>query len=421
MDSAKFREPSFIAASMACIASSVSFLLFLIILIIRPESQPIPDPRASELRQLKAEVGDLQSLVTRLGEEMKPMQTVASAEMEAKKGRQVEFNEALSKATEHLTMKEFAESHDYLLVASRISDTDRRLFNAVVEFIGKAKDSQDDEIVALAEDLLDRANLLVHFQSPKDVESSRKCLADLRAAFPVPPTKPQPESRSEPISRLIELANDNNRPIELRTMAVERARNALDEAWIDSSPSPRETGDDLTPDKIELLRKKAEEAEKGCVAKLFESSQAGIAKWLEETGKLIDEKNNTSQRTPAFMGDIDKAISRGIDLLQEVTPYAKSGVKGAPELSLKIEQRVGSLQRWKTWLSNREALEKIRAADTKDTAAETGLISMAKIDESLLAPYVAERYAEVWKKLFDSLSEDKKVEMTKQRVLRSIQ
>ncbi len=418
MESEKFKEPSFLAASAACILSVITLLL-LLTLPSGTASTTSTDSSVGELRQLKAQIAELQTLLARLADEMKAMQAVASTEAQAKEGQQAEFGEALSKAADHLKKGEFDEAHDFLLVASRISATDRRLFDAVTDFIGKAKESRDDEIVALAEDLLDRGDSLVHFQSPRDVESARKRLAEMRASFPAPPKKPEPEPRSEPIRRLIELANDNKRPIELRIKATERAKNALDDAWIDSSP--KEMGDDLTPDKIEDFRKKAEEAEKGCIVKLLESSQGGTAKWLDETGKLIDEKRNASQKTSTLLGDIDKAITRGIDLLQEVTPYAKSGVKGAQEVSSKLEQRIGSLQRWKTWLYNREALEKIRAADTKDIAAETGLLSMAMIDESLLAPYVTERYAEVWKKLFDSLSEDRKVEMTKRRVLRSIQ
>ena len=411
MDSVKFKEPSFIAASMACLLSVLS-------LILHPASPPQPDSRASELRQLKAEVGNLHSLVSRIGDEMKPMLTVASAEERAKLEQKDEFDDALSKADENLKREKFAQAHEYLLVASRISATDSRLFNAVVGFISKAMISQDNEIVALAEDLLDRGDSLVHFQSPKNVESSREKLAEMREVFPIPPKKPEPESSSDPIRRLIELASNTKYPIVVRSKAIERAKNALDEAWIDSSP--KESGDDLTPDKIEELRKKAEDAEKSCFEEMFKSHQVGSTKWVEATDQLINDYKNASQKPSAFLGEIEKHILRGIDLVQEVIPYAKLGVKGAQELSSKIEQRVGTLQRWKIWLYNQEALSKIRDANTKNMAVETGLLSMAKIDESLLAPYITERYAEVWKKLFDSLDENKKVEMTKKRVLKTI-
>jgi hypothetical protein len=244
MESDKFKEPSFLAASVACILSVITLLLLLTLPSGTASTTP-PDSSAGELRQLKAQVGELQALLARLADEMKPMQAVASAETQAKEGQQADFGEALSKAADHLKKGEFAEAHDYLLVASRISATDRRLFDAVTEFIGKAKESRDDEVVALAEDLLDRGGSLVHFQSPRDVESARKRLADLRAAFPAPPKRPEPEPRSEPIRRLIELASNKDLPVELRTKAVERAKNALDEAWIDSSQSSREPGSPL--------------------------------------------------------------------------------------------------------------------------------------------------------------------------------
>lgn len=418
MDSDKFKEPSFVAASAACLLS----LIALLTLLFSRASTPSHDPRANELSQLKTEVGNLQSLVTRLSEEMKPMQAVTSAETQAKEGQQTEFNEALSEAVERLKKDEFAPAHDYLLVASRISATDGRLFIAVVEFIGKAKDSQDDEVVALAEDLLDRADSLVHFQSPKNVERSRKRLADLRAAFPAPPKKPEPEPRSGPIRRLIELASNKVLPVELRSKAAERAKNALDEAMIDSPASPKEPGDDLTPDTIKEFQKKAEEAENGCVVELFKRSRTSAQEWLGSSGKLRDEGMPASpELAKGYIEKLAKAIDQGMDRLQEVVPFAKSENVDAQKLLTDLQQRVGSLQRWKTWLYNREALDKIRAADTKNMAAEAGLLSMATIDESLLAPYVAEKYAEVWKKLFDKLDENKKVEMTMRRVLKTIQ
>jgi hypothetical protein len=418
MNKERLKEPSFIAASLGCIISSLSFL----ILAFRPTSIPNPEPRASELRQLKAEVGTLQSLVTRLGEEMKPMQTVASAETQSKVAQQAEFTEALSKAAEQLKKGEFAEAHDYLLVASRVSATDPRLFDAVTEFIGKAKDSQDEEVVALAEDLLDRGDSLVHFQSPKDLQSSRKRLADLRSAFPEPPKRPEPEPRSGPIRRLIELASNKDMPVELRSKAAERAKNALDEAMIDSPASPKEPGDDLTPDRIKEFQKKVEEAENGCVVELFKRSRTSAQEWLGSSGKLLDEGIPASpELAKGYLDKLAKVIDQGMDRLQEVVPFAKSENVDAQKLLSDLQQRVGSLQRWKTWLYNREALEKIRVADTKNMAAETGLLSIATIDESLLAPYVAEKYAEVWKKLFDNLDENKKVEMTKRRVLKTMQ
>jgi hypothetical protein len=418
MNKERLSEPSFIAASLACIISSLSFL----IVAFRPTSIPNPEPRASELRQLKSEVGNLQALLVRLTDEMRPMQAITSAETQAKEGQQAEFTEALSKAADQLKKGEFAEAHDYLLVASRISATDRRLFDALTEFIAKAKDSRDDEVVALAEDLLDRGESLVHFQSPKDVQSSRKSLADLRSAFPEPPKKPEPEPRSGPIRRLIELASNKDLPVELRSKAAERAKSALDEAMIDSSQSSRETGDDLTPDKIKEFQKKAEEAENGCVFELFKRSRTSVQEWLGSSARLLDEgKPASPELAKGYLEKLAKAIDQGMDRLQEIVPFAKTENVDAQRLLTELQQRVGSLHRWKTWLYNREALDKIRAADTKDTAAETGLLSMATIDESLLAPYVAEKYAEVWKKLFDNLDENKKVEMTKRRVLKTIQ
>lgn len=418
MESKKFKEPSFLAASAACILITLHLLLTL---RSRTTSTTPPDSSAGELRQLKAQIAELQTHLVRLADEMKPMQAVASAETQAKEGQQAEFGEALSKAADHLKKGEFDEAHDFLLVASRISATDRRLFDAVTDFISKAKDCRDDEVVALAEDLLDRGDSLVHFQSPKDVESARKRLADLRASFPASPKKSEPEPRSEPIRRLIELAVNKDYPIEVRSKAAERARSALDEAWIDSALSSKDQGGDMKPDEIKQLHKQMEEAERRFLVELFDRHRATADAWLTTSRGLIEKNKDASPDELRDLSEsIGKAITQGMDRLHEILPYAKSEVECAQKLSSDLEKQVKRLQRLKGWIYNQQALRLLREVEeNKSWTAMVKIKILAGISEDLLSPYVSQRFGGIWDKVFDGLGDEDKVEATRLRILRA--
>jgi hypothetical protein len=411
----KLKEPSFIAASMAC-------LLLILLLVISSRSSPASNPKPGEYRELKAEIGELRNLVLQLADQVRGAQAKPTAEGKPKTVEPAEFQEALSRAAEHLDKKNFALAYDFLLVASRLSASDPRLFDAVVKFIDQAKGSQDDEVVALADDLLDRGESLLHFQSPSLVESARKKLADVREGFPTPPNKPEPEPRSESIRRLIQVSTDKCFQVELRSKAAERARNALEEASIDSALASRDQGGDMKFEEIEKLQKQTNEAERLCVAELFERYQPSALEWLRSSRKLIDEgKAANSGELTGISEKIEKAVSQGMDRLQEILPYAKSEIEVARKLSSELEQRVGYLHRWKSWLYNRSALAIVRDAESNQVAAELRIQSLAKIDEGLLAPYVMQKYNEVWTKVFDGLDEEKKVQATRWRVLRTIE
>ena len=406
----KLKEPSFVAAIAGCI----SCLLLILLLVTRRGSPPAAGPQPGEYRELKAEIGELRTLVTRLTEQKSRRQEEADPPNEV--------DEALVKANEHLGKKNFALAYDFLLVASRLSASDPRIFDSVLKFIEQAKGSQDDEVLALAEDLMDRGDSLVHFQSPKLVESARTRLSEVRDGFPTPQKKSEPETRPRSIRRLIDISNDKSLPVEVRTKVAERAQNALDEAWIDSLLSSQDQGGDLKPDEIKQLREQTEEAEKRCVAELYERHRAPAETWLTKSRGLIEESKAASpEALPGTTEKIAKAIAQGMDRLQEIVPYAKSEVVGAPKLSSDIEKQIKHLQRLKTWLYNQQAVRLIREVEAnKSWAAMEKIKILAGISEDLLSPYVMQRFSETWEKVFDSLGdEDKKVEAVRLRILRA--
>ncbi len=402
----KLKEPSLVAATTA----SISCLLLILLLATRWGLPQVASLQPDQLRELKIEIGEVRALVGQPADQ---------------KGRGIEhaeFEQALTKATEFLNKKDFAPAYDFLLVASRLSATDPRLFDAALNFIGQAKDSPDDDVVALADDLLDRCDSLVHFQSPKSVESARQKLTKVREGFSKSRKTPEPESKSEPIRRMIQITADKSYPVEFRSKVAERARHALDEARMDLALSSKDQGSDLTADEIKQLQKQTEEAEKRCVVELFERYRASSEAWLKSSRGLIDESKAASpEALPGISERIAKALGQGMDRLQEVVPYAKSEVEGAQKLSLDLEKQIKQLQRLKTWLYNQQALRLIREVESNKSWEAMGKLKiLAGLSEDLLSPYVMQRFSEVWEKVFESLGdEDKKVEAVRLRILRA--
>lgn len=372
--------------------------------------------------EAKTEIGQLQTQMTAIAD-----QIGEGREREA--GERKDVDEALDKAREHLVNKRFALAYDLLMVASRLSASDPRLFDAILGFVEEAKDSQDDEAVTLAEELLGRGDSLVYFQSPMSVESARSRLVEAREGFPaheVEEEPVQPETRSESIQRLIETVGNEALAPEVRIRVAERARAALDDAWLDSILSTDHPDEEGSPDHIKQLEAKLEGAEKRCVAELYMRHQAPAEAWLKSSQAFAKQNANVSDKEwGKAWQEIDQYISRGMDCLQEIAPFAKSEVAEAAKLSSRVEKELRYLHRLKLWLNSQQTLRTILWAEDKTNKSIDSmdkLKALVRFDEELLSPYVKQRYEESWKKFFDSLGdEEKKLEASQLRIFRVVE
>ena len=348
-----------------------------------------------------------------------------------------EFDDALSKAQSHLTKGEYVPAFDMVMVASRISPSDPRLFDLTMKFIENAKVSSNDEAIGMAEDLLDRGDSLVQFQTPSKVESSRKRLTEARQSFskatppqatPPQATPPQatPEitSRSplESVRRLLAVSENKSVPVGVRSRAAEHARTSLDDALLDSALSSGEQTEMVKPEDVKELQARIDNAEKQCVQELFLQCKPRIDTWLTTSASLIKETENASEeKVPDFSEQLTTALTQGYELSQELMPYSKSGIEAGVSLSQDVERQIKLLQRNKLWLYNQQTLRIVRqieAAEKKWTI-EKKIECLSEVYEELLSPYVLRRHNELWDKIFEELpDDDKKAWAVRLRILR---
>lgn len=332
-----------------------------------------------------------------------------------------EFEEAISIAEGHLNKGEFEPAFDMVMVASRVAPSDPRLFDLVMGFVEKARSSKDEDVIAMADDLLDRGDSLVHFQIPKKVATARKRLSEIRQSNlgDTPPKIAQPLFES--VRKLLDVAETTSVPLAVRSKAAEQARNALDDALLDQALSPLEKTGPLDAPEIKQLQSRIDSVEKQCVKELFLQAKARTDLWLIAADSLTkDSDNASSDKVPDFSKRLGELLSQGFDQLQEIVPYSKSGVEGASDYARVVEKQIKALQRSKTWLYNQQTLRLVREIETKnDLSLDDKIRHLAEVSEELLSPYVLRRHNELWDKVFEELpDEDKKTWAVRLRILR---
>lgn len=384
MDWKRFQEPSFVAAALSCV--------LIIALLVSRSGTPSPALHSTSPGR------------------------VVEAPSQSK-----EFDEALSVTESHLSNGDFAPAFDMVMVASRLAPSDPRLFDLVIHFIEKAMPSESEEIVAMAEDLLDRGDSLVHFQAPSNVEASRKRLTGLRQSFLKSVSTTTPPTPLDSVRNLLTVAKNSTLPLSVRSRAVEQARSGFDDFQFDAAITHTEHMGRNQPDVLSQLLSQIDNAEKQCITELFLQSKPKIDKWLAATQALTTEIDTApADKVPDVSKQITDLLSKGFECLQELMPYSKSEVEGASALFNAVEKQVKLLQRQKNWLYNQQVLRLIRDIESKkDWTSEDKIRHLAEVSEELLAPYVLRRHNELWDKVFENLpDEDKKIWAVRLRILR---
>lgn|GEM_PF-6878939 len=338
-----------------------------------------------------------------------------------------EFDEALSITESHLNKGDFESAFDMVMVASRLAPSDPRLFDSVIRFIEEAKSSKNEDAIAMAEDLLDRGDSLVHFQAPGNVKASRKRLSDLRQSFLKEVAPATPPTPLDSVKKLLTVAKNQTLPLSVRSRAVEQARAELDDIRFDAALAQAEEGAQAEnmgssqPDVLKQLADQIDNAEKQCISELFLQSKSKIKEWSDATEALLNEIDTApAGKVPDLSKKISELVSQGYEYLQELMPYSKSKVEGAPDLSKDLEKKLNFLQRQKNWLYNQQVLRLIRDIEShKDWTSKNKIQHLAKVREELLEPYVLRRHNQLWDKVFESLpDEDHKVWAVRLRILR---
>lgn len=319
MDSNRFKEPTFVL-------SAATFVLLLVVwLFPRQQSRFNSIPRQSENRHD--------------GLPDDPQQ----------------FEEAISLAKTQLDAGAFSDAYDLILVSSRLQPSDPRLIDIAISFIEKANGSGNDDALDLSDDLLARAHSLIHFQHSSQVAAARKRFTDLTQRLSSP--KQKPESPYADVIALLAVAERTTAPVQTRSRAAEQARSNLDEATLTRAMSNSEATSTDELNQIEKLQKQIDAAEQSCVNELFNSTRERADGWLSSAKAIRKESEAVDQaKVPEIVDRISKMLSGGFDLVQELSPYAKSRVADASELVKQTEKQMATLQRTKTWLYNQQVL-----------------------------------------------------------------
>ncbi|MEX1028138.1 MAG: hypothetical protein WD049_09065 [Candidatus Paceibacterota bacterium] len=406
MNLEKLKEPSFMAAGASCV--------LLLGLLLRGDSS------SEDIADLKGQIANLESKWDDLSLAIVGAETDTADGTTNQALRMADFNEAVELTDGYLTEHDFASAFDMVLVASRISPSEPRLFDLVVRFVDEAKDSGEEAMV-FAEDLLARGESLVHFQSPKDVQQCRQRLMEMRDEFWSPAPEVVSHSPFHSVQVLLSVSENSSIPLAVRSMAAEQARTTLNGTLLDSFSSSDGNSEELATGKFTELESRVELAEAKCVEELFLEAKSKGDNWLEVAASLGEKSNDIPpDKVPGHSKQLAKAVTQGINLLQEIMPYSKSEVPGAVAFSRTIEKRIKALQRQKDWLYNQQVLRLIREVESEESwTSEDKIRQLAEVSEELLSPYVLGRHQELWSTIFEDLeNEEKKVWAVKLRILR---
>lgn len=342
------------------------------------------------------------------------------AQLESEKAKEsIEFAAALREAHTHLKGGDFPAAFDLIMVAARTGPSDPRLFDCLLDFAKGAGASGNDDAIALAEELLDRGDSFVYFQSPDDVLRRRKELTEARQKFSAPVEMPSAPDPYGEVKRLLDAGERDATAVDLNSKAAGQARIVLDEILLDRAIS----GAEHNTEEVTVLLGRLDKIEEACLAHYFVEVKSRTDEWIAAAQDLIRSSDTiSSDQVPDVSKGISALVEQGFERLQEITPYSKSHVAGAADSSRSVERQLKELQRWKVWLYNQQALRLIREIESNGWKPDVKIQHLADIEEDLLTPYVLRRHNELWEKVFEELpNEDAKVLAVKRRILRKSQ
>ena len=321
---------------------------------------------------------------------------------------------------------ELQPAYDALLAAMRVAPGDEKVFDAALEFIRKAAKDSDDEGVSLAHDVYQRAANLVPFLSLARIKEARTSHTQVGDELFASKNATNPEDPFADAENLLAAVRRANLPASARSRLLHEVEAEL------GSQAKRCTSASMKPSEEEdfwkrwkNLKARYEEAQKEVLAALYQDElKPQLVGWAKKVSEFDGRGANASVEEVRHANDsISALIGEGDRISRELAGYLEAGVDAA----LKDNQddgpdkHLGRLAHLREWNYNRWALDRVEKVEQSGGTALDKLTSMSKIDDARLAPYVGQRFADIWKRLFEECSKDDKVEATKLRILREFQ
>ena len=324
--------------------------------------------------------------------------------------RDKEFKQAKTLFEQELVANRFQHAYDLLLTASRIDATQPAVLDLVQRFVESARKADDEMAADLADSLVTRAEALIPFQPPFNVVDARRRLNALEGTpdsseSPASPLDDSIASDAAVKSYLV-VAENEKLPLSLRSAAVEQARHMVDATMLDIAVASTVDGGDVRS-RYKKLLDRIESAERLCLDGLFREWCVKRDPWKVKVTSLLKGNGLPVYGADELRKGTIALAQNGMDLMQEIAPYSKAAVPGAPQAEAELAKDFEALQRYRAWYRNQAVLKAINDVESnwRDDSYETSLTKLADalLEEELLIPYVAERFNQKWDEAFSGL------------------
>lgn len=344
----------------------------------------------------------------------------------AKDAAPKEASAELAAAKSHLDAGETQNAYDALLAAMRVAPGDEKVFDTSLEFVRKAGKDANDEAVPLAQDIHQRAASLIPFLPLGRLKEARTAHTQAGDEIFSGKKAGNPEDPLAEADNLLTAARRANLPNFARARLLHEVEAELgSQARRVASTAMKPKDEESFWNRWKALKNRYEDAQKDVLAALYrEDCKPRIMIW----SKKVDEFKKQWAR--AGLDEIHRAneeilalVVEGQRISRDLTPYLEGGVEAAIKDNQDggPDKHLNRLAQLREWNYNRWALDRVDKVEQSGGSALNKLRSLAVVDEARLAPYVGQRFTEVWKKLFEDCSKDDKVEATKLRILREYQ
>ena len=332
----------------------------------------------------------------------------------------------LAVANAHLAVGEIQNAYDALLAAMRVAPGDEKVFDTSLGFVRKAVKEANDDSLPLAQDIYQRAVNLIPFLPLARLKEARAAHTHAGDELFADKKVTTPEDPLAEAEHLLTAARRTNLPIFARARLLHEVEAELgSQARRAASTTMKPKDEENFWSRWKVAKNHYKEAQKGVLIALYqEDCKPRIGAWA----KKVDEFNK--QRPGAGLDEIHRAneeilalVVEGQRISRDLTPYLEGGVEAAIKDNQGggPDKHLNRLAHLREWNYNRWALDRVDKVEQSGGSSLDKLKSLSVVEEARLAPYIGQRFNEVWKKFFEDCSTDDKVEATKLRILREYQ
>jgi hypothetical protein len=393
----------------------VSVLTIAIAFVGCQKNSQEPDPTADALTELKDRIGKLEQSVASLHKALQAADSARTTKSDDS------APQALAFARDKLAANDYVSAYDFLVAAIRLAPSSPQVFDATLEFVNHAAQSDDDQALDLAYALYAHLAGLIPFQPLPDISSARQKYLDAGNLFS-PADSGIRQDPLESIRDSIATMTKGDMPHPVASIVAQAIRSDLEVAAVAILDDPPVSTHDSWQDWNDL-QKQLDHFERQVLMKMYVEIHDQFALWDKNTTKLLQPPAASKGGDQVSIGDAILAeIRAGYRLRSSMVPFVESELSGAKTDQQKLDTRLERLERTREWIYNQDVLATIgQLRERADLAPLEKLRRLATYDERRLSPYVLQRHQEEWNQWFEELDdEEQKVEATKIRVLGEI-